>query len=267
MVDGPEATRGASTNAQTLPAAHTTNVPTGQAALVAAVVRLGLGSVWSAQIGTETPRGFVLLVAGTPFEVPSPPPVPAGASLVVRVVDDGAVPAFEVLTEPENRLAVATARAIVAATLERAVGERLESATPARMDSLDPGPLRVDLALPGPEPRPRCRVTVGSRAAREPGGESTLAASVFIDLPDGAVEAYLRLASGRLQVDLVVETAVMHDRLAAGRATLEQALADVGFAASAVVTSLDPARLARTRASMDAPRPVPPAGGLLDIHV
>jgi hypothetical protein len=280
VIEGPEAARGASSTGQALTPAQETQVRPGQAALLPALVRLGLGTVWSAQVGPETPRGFVLLVAGVPFEVPSPPPERAGASLVVRVVDDGPVPAFEVVTEPAAQLAGAAARAVIAGALERAVRERLDDvvrgaglqpsvvAPPtARADGLDQGVVRIDVALPGPEPRLRCRVKIGERPAHGATREPAMSASVLIELPDGAVEACLLLAAGLLQVDLVVDSDRIAARLAAGERELARALADIGFGAAAVRTTVDAARIARDRAALDAPRATRPAGGLLDIHV
>lgn len=163
MFDGPAPTRGIPTPGHASASAPDPGVKTGPLAHLASLVRLGLGTVWSAQVGAETPRGFVLLVGGTPFDVPSPPPAPAGASIVVRVVVDDGVPAFEVVTEPQAQMVNAVARAIVAATLERLASRRLDDQVVARADPLDRGPVRVDLTFPGPASRPRCRVRIGRR--------------------------------------------------------------------------------------------------------
>jgi hypothetical protein len=176
------------------------------------------------------------------------------------------LPAFELVTDPAAQLANAAARAVVASAVERAVGERLETPVAARTDFGEAGPVRIDVLLPTPEPRPRCRITIGPRAPRQ-GGELAIAASVLVELPEGDVEASLMLCAGRLHVDLVVETDALAARLVAGQRELTAALAEAGFPGSAVRTTTDRARLVRARTETAAPTEAPPAGGLLDIRV
>jgi hypothetical protein len=256
------------------------------------------GSIWAAQVGRVRPDEFVLLVAGMPFDVAGAPPSGEGGTLMVRVVDDGTPPLFEMLAREmphaqnaalrsllahllrralatEGRSAGANTRldaasssaGAIATALRQGVHDQLARPTPDLAHYLETGLVRLDLRLDSGHGPTHCRVEVHDAQDDPERQEDTVTATVFVDLPaTGSVEARLTLSAGRLRVHFVVESDDVRERLLDCAGELISALSSAGFHGVDLAAQADAARLARDRATDEVPRESRRAGGLLDIR-
>jgi hypothetical protein len=254
------------------------------------------GTLWAAQVASTSPRGFVLLVAGIPFDIDGRPPGPPGTSLLVRAhVEDGAT-VFEVLPSVQparatDALRVALGHVLhkalgpvpaeplpvlpsqpasaLAAGLSEAIRERLSEPSPSLADYLTKGLLRLDIPVvgaAGEECTWQLEIDPDSWRGGE-GQESACTITLFATLPGtGPTETRLTLARESLVVRFVVASDDACALIESSRDELQDALLALGFSPVVVEAVASPAQLARDRVNDAPPHDMPLLGGLLDIR-
>jgi hypothetical protein len=253
------------------------------------------GTFWAAQVGSISPRGFVLLVAGMPFDIKGKAPGPTGTTLVVRAEGDEGATVFDVVpaaqparavealrlalghllqkaldatpVEPPPTLAVQSSSALATA-LSSAVRERLSEPSPALADYLMRGVLRVDLPIATPDGEALWQLEIDPESSRQAGdAPHGCSVTLFAALPaTGPVETRLTLAGESLSVRFVVASDAACARILTGKDELVDGLRAAGFTRVLVDAVASPAQLARDRATDTPLLDRPLSGGLIDIR-
>ena len=254
------------------------------------------GSLWAAQIGAVSPRGFVLVVGGQPFDVAGQPPAPEGTPLLVRAHTEDGLPVFEVIptTRPARaaealRVAlghvlrralgpdatalppaplVLPAGADLADALARAVRERMAEPSSAAAEYLLRGIVRFALPVTTSDTTATWQLEIDPHAATtgDPQHDATSVALFATLAALGPVEARLLLSRDDLSVRMVLASVEAATRVHEQRDVLRAALMELGFGTVSVTAVASPAQLARDRATEAVPHEPPRAGGLLDVR-
>ena len=254
------------------------------------------GSLWAAQIGAVSPRGFVLVVGGQPFDVAGQPPAPEGTPLLVRAHTEDGLPVFEVIPTSRPARAAEALRLALGHLLRRALGpdatalppaplvlpagadlaDALAGAVRARMSEpssaaaeyLLRGILRFALPVTATDTTATWQLEIDPHAAAtgDPRHDASIVALFATLAALGPVEARLLLFRNALSVRVVLASAEAATRVDEQRDVLRAALMELGFSAVSVTAVASPAQLARDRATEAVPHEPPPAGGLLDVR-